>query len=523
MTAADTSLRGDCSPTSSSTLTDVKRVVCLLSFFFLISCTYLKWYVHHFRLFTLEDSGLFLHIGQRLIHGDRLYRDIWDNKPPIIHWLNALGLLLGRGSPGGVLLLCTIAGLLTFVVLYWGLRPYVGWQMLIITGCLAQLAFLTCAVHPNYTEAFAMPLAALAAVLFVRELLDGKRIPSRWLIQGAVAALLFSLRPNNVGISIIYALYILISWRSGIAAKQLLLFSAGAGAVYALILTPLLLQGVLREYLSAALQLAGSYAQENSLAARIRALGGGVNVFGSSPLLYFSVACGLTVMLSRHKTRTSYLVLWLTGWLVVEMVLSSASGYHWTHYFLSWILPMAILMMVAGSELFQGKLTPTLPVLLAVSLELVVLNQAAVESYRAWKNPQPESAALVLARQYVRDGDRVTTWGYYDHSLWFDLNHQPGTRLFHEGGYTNRNIYEALVPTFLSDLEQNRPRIVIERPSAVPLFAPPDPQKPLNEAFPPKYFTDWDTPPITKRKAALAQVYQAVAEQSGLVVYLRRE
>src|SRR6478672_4582372 len=77
------------------------RVFCLVLFFVAIVCSYLQWCLHDYRSFKMEDSGLFLHVGQRLLHGDVLYRDISDNKPPLVYWLNALGLLLGRGSPGG--------------------------------------------------------------------------------------------------------------------------------------------------------------------------------------------------------------------------------------------------------------------------------------------------------------------------------------------------------------------------------------------------------------------------------------
>jgi hypothetical protein len=152
-----------------------------------------------------------------------------------------------------------------------------------------------------------------------------------------------------------------------------------------------------------------------------------------------------------------------------------------------------------------------------------VLNQAAVTFYRAWRYPREADPALSLAETYARPGDRVTTWGYFVHDLWFELNHRPGTRLFHEGEYTNRQIYRALMPDFLNDLDKNRPRVVVERRSAVPLFAPPAPDQPLNDAFQPGYFSGWDDAEITKRKAELSHFYSPVAEKAGVVVYLRRQ
>jgi Dolichyl-phosphate-mannose-protein mannosyltransferase len=499
------------------------RWLCLALFFVAVAASYLQWYPHHYRLFTTEDSGIFLHMGQRLLHGDLLYRDISDNKPPLVYWLNALGLFLGHGTPGGVLFLCVVAGLLTFAAVYWGLRDYVGWQVFIITGSLAQIAFLACTKHPNYTETYALPLIAFAAVLFVRDVLEAETPVWHSMAQGAIAALIAALRPNNAGISVISCAYLILGSRRGGKLPRLMLFAASAAVTYVLVLTPLVIHGTFADYRTAAVQLAGTYAAENHLAARIFAFWHGVDLFVTSPLFYLSLACVATVLLSGGKSAYTLLVRWLAVWLLLEMALSSTSGYRWNHYYLLWILPLSLIIMLAGPLSLPRVANSVLPIVLAVGLELVLLNHAVTDTYRAWSDPRPPNPALELTRVYVHSGDRVTTWGYYEHDLWFELDHRPGTRLFHEGEYTNRRIYQALVPTFLTDLEQNRPRVVIERRSAVPLFAPSAPDIPLNDAFHADYFKDWDTAAVIKRKSALAQLYRPILEQSGIVVYLRRE
>ena len=49
-----------------------------------------------------RDSGVVQYIGWRILNGEVPYRDIWDHKPPIIFFLNALGLWLGNLSPWGI-------------------------------------------------------------------------------------------------------------------------------------------------------------------------------------------------------------------------------------------------------------------------------------------------------------------------------------------------------------------------------------------------------------------------------------
>jgi len=55
------------------------------------------------------DDQMFGYYGWRLAHGATVYRDVWDNKPPGIYWVNALGMLVGRDSYFGVVALCTVA------------------------------------------------------------------------------------------------------------------------------------------------------------------------------------------------------------------------------------------------------------------------------------------------------------------------------------------------------------------------------------------------------------------------------
>jgi len=499
------------------------RLLSLVLFFVAIVCTYVQWSLRHFRSFKIEDSGLFLYIGQRLLHGDILYRDIADNKPPLIYWVNEFGLRLGHGSPAGVFVLSVLAGVLTFAILYWGLKQYVEWPLFIIAGCLAQLEFIRCALHPNYTESFALPLVALAAVLFVREYLSDKAVPGYALAQGVSAVLLFSFRPNNVGVTIIYVAYLLFELRNRRSVRQFLFFAIGAAATYGLVLLPLVAQGTLQDYVTNVFRLAAPYTSGTTSVARVRALWHGLALFDTSPLLYFSLPCAASVVMLGPRSRRGGLLLWLGVWVVLEMIMSSTSGYHWEHYYLLWIIPLAVILMVAGSSLFEHGSPPIFPVLLATILMIVMLNEAAINAYRAWTYVRLEDPALAIASPYIHPGDRVTTWGYFYHDLWFDLDHPSGTRWFHEGAFTNRKIYLALMPMFLSDLARDRPRVVIEKRTVLPLFAPARPTEPLNEAFSPQYFEGWDDAGILQQKAELAQRYYPVSEKSGVVVYLRRE
>ncbi len=43
------------------------------------------------------DCWLFAYYADQMLQGRQLYGDLWDNKPPGIFWINALGLQIGGG------------------------------------------------------------------------------------------------------------------------------------------------------------------------------------------------------------------------------------------------------------------------------------------------------------------------------------------------------------------------------------------------------------------------------------------
>jgi len=76
--------------------------------------TYLSWFLigamtlavfvpfHPGLYFPGRDNGVFLYAGWRVLIGEIPYADFWDHKPPLIYFINALGLWLGQGNAWGV-------------------------------------------------------------------------------------------------------------------------------------------------------------------------------------------------------------------------------------------------------------------------------------------------------------------------------------------------------------------------------------------------------------------------------------
>ena len=93
-----------------------------------------------------RDSGVFLYVGWRFLRGDIPYRDVWDHKPPLIYFIDALGLSLTPDSLWGVWLLQGVFIFFTFFLLYkllyeeFGPFAALGGTSAFATGLLTILA-----------------------------------------------------------------------------------------------------------------------------------------------------------------------------------------------------------------------------------------------------------------------------------------------------------------------------------------------------------------------------------------------
>src|SRR5512133_3758460 len=65
-----------------------------------------------------RDAGVFLYVAWRFLNGGIPYRDVWDHKPPLIYFVDALGLSLTPGSLWGVWLLQLVFIFFTLYLIY---------------------------------------------------------------------------------------------------------------------------------------------------------------------------------------------------------------------------------------------------------------------------------------------------------------------------------------------------------------------------------------------------------------------
>lgn len=113
-----------------------------------------------------NDQYQLITLGQCVYHGGQLYVDCWENKPPGIAWINALGLVLSLGGQLGVWVLPAATALLCIIPLWYALgrllSPTAARRTAVLAAVLATLRLYDApSINPDFYSAM-FELAACA-------------------------------------------------------------------------------------------------------------------------------------------------------------------------------------------------------------------------------------------------------------------------------------------------------------------------------------------------------------------------
>jgi hypothetical protein len=157
-----------------------------------------------------RDSGVFLYVGWRFLNGEIPYRDVWDHKPPLIYFVDALGLSLTPQSLWGVWLLQVVFIFFTLLLVYKLLDRAFGMYAALVGTVLLTSGLLTILEKGNVTEEYALVFQAWCFWLFIAAW--KKDLPMRssfWI--GVLGGLAFNFKQTTIGILVTYALILLIA------------------------------------------------------------------------------------------------------------------------------------------------------------------------------------------------------------------------------------------------------------------------------------------------------------------------
>lgn len=290
-----------------------------------------------------NDADLFAYFGWRVAHGATPYVDVWDNKPPLIWWLDAAALRLAGDSETGIAALLTLLNLVALAALFDASRRlYSFGTALIVTGLgAAYLLHPVCQGGANRTETLVFAFELLAAAACVRAVTS--RRTSWWLLAGIGGGLAFLSKQIGLAALLAINVHTLIAQpQRRVALRRLWI---GAGSVIAAAALVLAAQGALddawhavvgfnRAYLGDADGRLGFGARAVQMAQRAWVL--------AWPLLLLALG-GATLGVGDLRGR---------GWLIVWTLLAAAGAILSPGGFATYLTPLfAPCLLLAGAAL----------------------------------------------------------------------------------------------------------------------------------------------------------------------------
>lgn len=438
-----------------------------------------------------RDAGVFLYVGERILSGGVPYRDVWDHKPPVIFFVNALGLLLGGGTPWGVWLLEIVAlgaavlfGYRALGLVFGGAAAAVatvGW----LAGFVTLIYGLPALRGANWTEEWALPLQFAGLYLFARALTDPARRGRFGLISGVLLGLTFFLRQNLIAL---WAAQVVVIGVSVVARRRLdrwdlfvLNLLVGVLAVVVVIVLYFVLTGALDAFWDSAFVFNFAYSSTTG-SQRLNSLLGGLRLTGEAGLMQLALIGGLLGGLRLLLTRRvpALLGVGLVA-LPLELLAASLSGRLYPHYFLAWLPVFAVLVAALAAPLIAsvrawlhpsgttespGRLATGLTVI-ALALPLTLLpaldyvNQLATGLEIDSRRTCPDVIADIIQRD-TDPSDSVLVWGA-EVSLHIVTDRRAPTRYVYQlplvsAGYQNRD----RIAELLGDLVADPPALIID-------------------------------------------------------------
>lgn len=450
-----------------------KPWLALLFTVLLLLLFFCRW-VPHRSLTALEgDSGIFLFIGQQVAGGLTPYVDGWEDKPPVVFWLDAFAISLTPNSARGIVWVAYAFVVAFFIIIWTLLRSRLGTYPALFALLVALNLLPDLMLNPNMVETFSLPFQAVSFLLLCREV-EGEPRLFYPLVQGLLAALLVQLRPNNAAVIGVYLLTTLVlyirakaPWR---VAVNIALFTAAFAAGNLVILWPIVERGYFRQYWEAVFLFGHHYSTVRPAYMHLYAIGVGllkVCRCGGAVFAGASLAALIVARPSWTSLRDRFALL-AAALFAAEVAGSAVSGRAFEHYFLMWVLPLTALVALfvkgcadsIGSRAFAAASICGACLILASAS---VVDSAREVSETVLKFRDPHDGVIRYVRARTNPADRVFVWNVAP-SLLVRLGRLPASRFFHTAAMLDVNAYRDQAGEAFRDVIRTSPKFILETP-----------------------------------------------------------
>lgn len=393
------------------------------------------------------DEGIYEVVGQAMNHGHLLYRDIWDNKPPLLYGIYALA----NGDQTTVKAASLVVGLLTIIAFYFlSQKVFKKQKISIILSSIFALLFATPLLEANIANAedFIL-LPVILAGLFIypiatRSISESPRLKGAHFLAGLLLGIAFLLKivavfdlaaflffisflkfPQSIKTAkkIVSAVIDYQFWKTSIFPSSLFIIS-GFLLPFIVTIVYFAMNNALHDYFQSVFSGNVDYVgwQNNLLGIPQGLLLVKIILLGTGVSLLF---------IKRHQLTIP--ALFSSTWLLFSLFNVFFSGRPYTHYALV-LLPslclfigllftahsavnktkiFAVLVILFLALYYQFRFNFIRPFLYYQNVVQFLNNQKNIEAYRSFfdqKTPRDYAVANFIATQ-TKPSDSIFIWG----------------------------------------------------------------------------------------------------------------
>jgi len=426
-----------------------------------------------FEPYWYGDEGIYLTLGEGLRQGLVWYRDIHDNKPPLLYLLAALS-----GSVFWFRLILLFWHAVT-IVLFWKLAEKLfgknGKAIILASGLFAILTTIPL-LEGNIANAEIFMIGPIIGAMLI--LWTGKRTVKKVFSAGLLfsTAALFKVSAGFDMAAIVAFWGILSLWRP----KDILRTAAYSAVLAAGFLVPILLtfdyywiRGALPQYLTAAwFQNVSGYLGSWTIPAINL---GGFSLQADLNLRALILVAALILLLLLKK-RFDKATLFASVWLIFSLFASLLSGRPYPHYIIQAVPALSLLVATLSFTKAKYRFLP-IPFLLIFVLSLVVYKFSYYSTFPYYANFLVFTAGQKSTEEYFRNfdarvprtykiaqfiasrttlEDKIFIWGTEPEIYALSRRLPPGryTTSYHIGDFAGEQ-------ETLAALKQERPRFIV--------------------------------------------------------------
>lgn len=426
------------------------------------------------KMIPSQDSGVFLYSGWRIVNGEIPYLQVWDHKPPIIYYIDAVSILLTPNSGWGLWYLevffFTLAGYAGYRVL----KTLFGMYTAIIISFLWILTSSYLLAGGNLTTEYTVPFQLLILLLFLA-IQDKDTIGWKGILLGILSGLLFFTRQNAIAIpaaiASAWAVQLFLPKKFKINIKKLILMGAGFLVITGGFVLYYYSKGALFEFWKIAFLYNIDYVEEKNTIDRVNALLQGLNQLANIGLAQLALLGWGSALLyslfdqksSLYRFRNFFIAVLIA--LPLELILISAGGRPRIPYFLTALPIMAVFAGFTISLIFDqlNKFLPIYAKSLFTVFVVIMIGSVFISDFTEIikSNRQVKSGSKIV--QYIQDNsnenDYVLMWGA-NSAINFATRRKSPSRYVYQTPLYNSKASDPVIE-FLTDLTLNKPRLIV--------------------------------------------------------------